>query len=956
MSLFFVMRRFLPLLLLAAAFLPGAMRAAPFTPEQIEFFETSVRPVLAESCVECHNGTKAEAGLRLDTREFLLKGGHAGQIVKTGAEFNASKLLLSIRHEGGKDLEPMPYKKPKLSQESIDALTRWVQMNMPWPDDAARAAVVSGKDPRNHWSFKPLKVEEVPPGTKNPIDYFIQKQLKAAKLTQAPKADTFTLIRRAYYDLTGLPPTFEEVEKWKSRPLTELVDHLQASQTDGERWAWHWMDVARYSDVKGYVAGGLERRYIYSYTYRDWLIRAFNADMPYDQFILNQLAADQLVKPDEPANLAAMGFLTLAMVGRKELMIDDQIDTTFRGMMGLTVSCARCHDHKFDPIPTRDYYSLYGVFMNSEEPNELPLLGKPQDTPEYRDYLAKVAEKEKIVDEFYAPRIAKLAMQFPDLANRPFQLEAKFDGPDRRELEKLRSEVDRFIANSPHAPDRALVLKDKEKNQIGQPVVFVRGNPGARGEKVPRRFLSAVAGDNAPEFKEGSGRLEMARAIVDPKNPLTARVIVNRVWKYHFERGIVATVSDFGIQGELPTHPALLDYLANWFMQNGWSIKKLNRLILSSETWQQSAVHPKAEAQGLIDPENRLLWRQNRSRLDFESMRDSILAVNGSLDRKFFGRPVEIEKAPYSSRRTIYAFIDRQNLPPMFQTFDFASPLAHTPQRPYTTIPTQGLFTLNNPFVLEHAKKLAAKSGDTKTPAADRIRALYRLTLGRDPDAQELQLGESFVTAELGGEAEDPAKANRQTATSWQYGYGTFDPGTKKGEFTVFPNWTGKQWQPEEKYPVENSKLNYVHLDEFGGHPGSEGISSAIRWTAPFDMTVQVDGAIRKPSPNGDPVRARIVKNGTEMLAEFVCQNAQEVSTPIAAVKVSAGDTVDFLVDSYGHGSHDSYSWAPKILNVDQPAENWDYTEEFGGPGRPASTWEIYAHALMATNQFMFVD
>ena len=746
--------------------LPGALVAEPFPADQIEFFETSIRPVLAENCVECHGALKAESGVRLDERAEALKAVDGG-------------LLAAVRHAEGS--EPMPYEKPKLPAEAIAALERWVELGLPWPE---KVAIEPGRDLLDHWSFKPLRRTDLPKDAGHPIDFFIRQQLLAKNLKAAPPADQHTLIRRLFFDLIGLPPSFEDQQRLAEKPVEEIIDELLASPNYGERWARHWLDVARYSDVKGYEAGGRERRFIYSYTYRDWVIRALNADMPYDQFVLYQLAAEQLTDESSKEHLAAMGFLTLARNGRRNLVIDDQIDTTFRGLMGLTVSCSRCHDHKFDPIPTRDYYSLYSIFNNSIAPGEAPLIREPGDTPEHRKYLEGLAAKEKMVEDFRRPILTELAKKFPEIANREFQLEGKFSTEQRTRLRKLRADVEAYIADSPDAPDRALILNDRKPASPG--FVFVRGNPSARGDKVEPRFLTATAGKDSQPFKTGSGRLEMAKAIVDPENPLTARVIVNRVWAWHFGEGLVSTPSDFGHQGESPSHPELLDWLAGWFMENGWSLKKLHRLILTSETWRQSSEHSESAQQLLVDSENRLLWRANRQRLDFEQMRDSILVASGDLVPKMFGRSVKIEREPFPFRRTVYAFVDRQNLPELFKHFDFASPQAHTPKRAYTTIPPQALFAMNHPFMLRQAQQLAAKHAKLEN-LNEKVKALYKSVFGREPTESELASGVSFVRAQFEELKTDPVRKNRQTTTVWQYGYGRGGD-----DFTPFPSL---RWQ-----------------------------------------------------------------------------------------------------------------------------------------------------------------
>jgi mono/diheme cytochrome c family protein len=887
----------------ASAQQPAAPPAAD--PKALEFFETSVRPVLAEYCFGCHGAKKQQAGLRLDSRDSLLKGSDAGPVVVPGAP-DKSLLVKAINHTGDTKMPP----RNKLKPEAIAALTTWVKMGLPWPEGAAATAKDPSSPPgiadarKRHWAFQPVRALE-PPAVKNaawcqsPIDRFILAKLEEKGLGPAPPADRRTLVRRAYLDLIGLPPTAAEVEaalkdssdQWFAR----IVDRLLASPHYGERWGRHWLDVARYADTKGYVFTE-ERRFPYAYTYRDYVIRAFNNDLPYDQFIREQLAAD-LLPHDDPRSLAAMGYLTL---GRRFLnnihdIVDDRIDVTMRGLQGLTVTCARCHDHKFDAIPTKDYYSLYGIFVNSEEPKELPLIAMPEQTEAYQawaremhardeklreftqkkhdellarlrgqvgDYLIAVRQAEKLPgedhyealtpgdlspdmirrwqaflaqsrkahDPIFAPWHAFAALpqkEFKEKAGPLAQKLAANDDPKKRlnplvaqgfakppqtlqdvarhygelfaatdklwqetrardanakkladgdrealrqvlyadkmplrlappELERLldraardaitalKKKVDEWKANSALAPPRAMVLNDRPNPAPSR--VLLRGNPNNRGDEVPRQFLLVLSGDERKPFAQGSGRLELARAIASADNPLTARVLVNRVWLHHFGAGIVRTPSDFGTRGEPPTHPELLDYLAWQFTHQGWSLKKLHRLILLSSAYQQSCA---ADARlQTLDPDNRLLARMSRQRLDFEALRDALLVTAGRIDLQIGGPSVDITATPFSRRRTVYAYIERQNLPGIFRTFDLASPDASSAQRFTTTVPQQALFLMNSPFVMEQAKHLAARPEVTGAAEPEkRIEALYRLCYARKPDAAELTLGLNFLKA-----------------------------------------------------------------------------------------------------------------------------------------------------------------------------------------------------------------
>ena len=722
--------------LAACFFVPAALFAAPpANPQAVEFFEKHVRPVLATKCQSCHGPKRQQGGLRLDSRAALLKGSDNGAVVVPGQP-DKSLLVKAIRYDGDVQMPP----KGKLSDEVIAHLTEWVKMGAPWPDQIVKADASSqsvAEVRRKHWAFQPVRKPNLQAvkhadWVKTPIDAFVLAGLEAKNLTPAPAVDRRTLIRRVTLDLHGLPPAPEEVAAFASdRSLdayARLIDRLLASPRYGERWGRHWLDVARYADSKGYVFTD-ERRYPFAYTYRDYVIRAFNEDLPYDQFVLQQLAADQLPLGEDKRPLAALGYLTL---GRRFLnnihdIIDDRIDVSMRGLQAMTVGCARCHDHKFDPIPQKDYYSLYGVFASSVEPRELPLIGRPEQTAELAAFEKELAKRKAEVEKYREQHKAELAK-----GNRKFR-----DG-----LRALRKKIDQWQATAPAAPPRAMVLIDKPAPET--PHVFLRGNPNNPGPQVPRQFLEVVAGGKRQPFRQGSGRLELARAIADRNNPLTARVLVNRVWLHHFGSGLVRTPSDFGLRGEPPTHPELLDWLAAALVDNGWSIKQLHRLILLSSTYQQASGGDPRLLE--MDPDNRLLARMNRRRLDFEAMRDSLLSIAGRLDTTMGGRAVELTTQPFSTRRTVYGFIDRQNLPGLFRTFDFASPDTSTPQRYTTTVPQQALFLMNSPFVIEQARHFVQRA-DVAAQIKDeaKINRMYQLAYGRAAEADEIALGLRFL-------------------------------------------------------------------------------------------------------------------------------------------------------------------------------------------------------------------
>jgi hypothetical protein len=868
--------------------------------EQLEFFESKVRPIFAEHCYSCHSdkAEKLKGGLRVDSPEGLLKGGESGPAIAPGSP-DASLLIKAVRYTDP-DLQ-MPPKNRKLSADQATTLETWVKMGAPMPISSAAPAQTDFAEVRaKHWAFRPVEKPQLPAvknrrWVKTPVDNFILAKLEQQKLGPANAADRRTLIRRVTYDLIGLPPTYEEVESFVADrdPLaySRLVDRLLASPHYGERWGRYWLDVARYADTKGYLAGNEERRYPFAWTYRDYVVRALNEDKPYDQFLIEQLAADKVATGEDKSSLAALGFLTLGrrFLNNQNDIIDDRIDVVTRGTLGLTVTCARCHDHKFDPISTKDYYALHGVFASSHEPAERPLLGSVQDRAKQEDFLKQKAGIEREIDNYKAGEVSKLldelrqhagdymlaaadspapadASKFETFAGerklhatilrrwidymekrrkaddavfRPWfqpgragisaagstksnhlvigalgslktnslkdvagiytKLFAETDtawkaaiegakkgnktppaslsDPDQEALRQvlyaedapvnlpkseaetllsrklnegiapLRNKIEALNWTHPGAPPRAMAMADLETPVNSH--VLLRGNPANPGEEVPRRFIRLLSdrSGEANAFTNGSGRLELARCIVNRRNPLTARVYVNRVWLHHFGEGFVSTAGDFGIRTSEPVHRALLDYLAADFMEHGWSTKHLHRLIVLSATYQQSCDATAAALKS--DPDNRLLSRMNRQRLDFEAMRDTALAVSGKLDLSMRGLPVDILSEPFPTRRTLYGFIDRQNLPGLFRTFDFANPDTSNQGRFHTTVPQQALFLMNSPFILEQAASIADSAAmKSARNERERIEKLYTMVLQRKASVDELRLAERFVKAQ----------------------------------------------------------------------------------------------------------------------------------------------------------------------------------------------------------------
>ncbi len=764
----------LHLLFLTLTFTLPLHSAQPPAPSaaDTQLFDTKIHPILSEQCFKCHSHSadKIKGGLMLDSRAAMLQGGNSGPIIVPGKP-DDSLLIQALRYTDPELQMPPEKHGGKLTDQQIADFTEWVRRGA--PDPRAPLAHADGKSysgvGKNHWAYQPVQHPAVPPvknttWIQSPIDHFILARLEATNLTPNPLADKRTLLRRVTFDLTGLPPTEPEIQRFLADEapdaFAKVVDRLLASPHYGERWARYWMDLARYSDTKGDPPRRDDPRFPDAWTYRDYLIEAFNIDKPYPQFITEQLAADRLVhdavtkakiaKKDPPTDqhiLAALGFLTLGNQhdGRRNDIIDDRIDVTTKAFLGLTVSCARCHDHKFDPIPTKDYYSLYGVFANTAEPKSImqapTLLTKIPQTPELLDYIAQgKALQEKAAD---------LQKQFQE-----FRRNRDRDPVKRRELVRaealLQREIGTLEMTHPGAPARAHALTDVA-NTKDYPVLL-RGEVQNEGEMVPRRFLEILSA-NPPQraaWTKGSGRLELAQAIANPKNPMTARVLVNRIWQQHFGTGFVATPDNLGNMGGTPSHPELLDWLAAKFMQEGWSIKQLQRTILLSSTYQQSS---QASPAGIAaDPENKLLGHFGLQRLDFEEIYDSLLAIAGTLDPTIGGKPITPASDGFGKRRALYFLIDRRNPPELLTQFDFPNPDTPSGQRFETTVPQQALFLMNSPLVVETARKLTHRPEFTAFGSdEERVASLYLAIFQRPPSDNEIKLGLGYIRSNPAG-------------------------------------------------------------------------------------------------------------------------------------------------------------------------------------------------------------
>jgi hypothetical protein len=759
----------------------GAFAEKPATPEQIAFFEKSIRPVLVRECYTCHSmsAEKIKGGLRLDTREGMLTGGKTGPAIVPG-DPKKSLLLKALSHEDV-DLSMPPPPKKKLSDDIIADFEKWITMGAPDPRDGSPkvAREIDVEKGRNFWSFQPIRRPALP-AVKNAawprskIDRFILSALEAKEIKPVADADAYTLLRRVHFDLVGLPPSPEEVETfakaYAARPqesLEAVVDKLLASPQFGERWGRHWLDVARYAESSG---RSVNFAYPHAWRYRDYVIAAFNADKPYDQFIREQLAGDLLEASDDKEKaefLVATGFLAIGPKTHDERnrqqfqldVVDEQIDVTFQAFQGLTVACARCHDHKFDPIPQKDYYAVAGIFQSTETcygTVRVFLNNHPASMIELPKNSGVVIPHETLTAE----RRTAIEKQMQDTRDQMSNITGQNAFIQRILLQSrvttLQSQLALYEADG---TPRAMAVGVRESRSSADSRLYIRGERTQPGETVKRGFPQVLT-TKQPAIASGSGRRELADWIASEENPLTARVMVNRVWHHLIGRGLVPTPDNLGASGQPASHPELLDHLAISFIEKGWSVKELIRTIVLSRVYQLSSQFDEKNFD--TDPDNVLVWRMQKRRLEAEALRDSMLALSGQLDLKppkgssvarggegnagfrFRGRPGGPGPAP-ENFRTVYLSIVRDGVPEMLTLFDFPDPSLIIGERATTTVPAQSLFLMNNPFVIRQAEGMAddlLASGDDE---AGKLRKAYLMTFSRPPSEKEVQTAKKFI-------------------------------------------------------------------------------------------------------------------------------------------------------------------------------------------------------------------
>ncbi len=734
----------------------GRTFAAEFSSADIEYFEAKVRPLLDQHCSSCHANGKSKGGLSLASRDAMLKGGDSAQPAVVPGAPDQSPLIVAVKYD---DAVKMP-KKYKLKDQEIAVLVDWVKRGAPWPAATGDAVIRTSGDSispqdRAFWSFRPIANPAAPvvknPGwCKDPIDSFILSKLEKTGLHPVAPADKRTLLRRATFDLIGLPPTPEEIDAFLADnapdAFAKVVDRLLASPHYGERWARHWLDVARYGEDQAHTFQA--RLYPGGYRYRDWVVQAFQDDMPYDRFVTEQIAGDLLKTGDPMDHLPALGFFALGphyyqdageAKAAEAAELDDHVDVLGRGFLGLTVACARCHDHKFDPITTQDYYALAGVFKSTRYV-ETPMA--PADVAaKFNQSQEAIKKQEAKVKDFLKAEAAKQGA----VGQKSKQTEDKLAPDAKKALADLRSELEQIKKSAPPKPPVVHPLADGPGEDMK---IYLHGNPKTEGAVAQRRFLRILSEGEPKPFTQGSGRPELAQDIVDPKNPLTARVIVNRVWQWHFGVGIVPTPSNFGKLGQPPTHPELLDHLATRFVAEGWSIKKLHREIMLSATYQLGGAVDETDLKA--DPANQLYWRMNRRRLDVESWRDALLFAAGNLDPAVGGPPTDLNSTS-NHRRTLYGAVSRHDLNGLLRLFDFPDPNLTAEKRPVTIVPLQQLFVLNSEFMTEQARGLVKQLAGEKDDAAKVRKAFLRL-FGRPATEDDVKLALEFLNAPEGNE------------------------------------------------------------------------------------------------------------------------------------------------------------------------------------------------------------
>ena len=959
-------------------------------------FEKDIRPIFRAHCYDCHGATEDVKG-KLDLRlvRFLQKGGESGAAIVPGKP--GESYLLDRLRSG-----EMPPGENNVRAREFSIIENWIaggaKTSRPEPESIPPGLGITFEE-RSFWSFQPIKRPEVPDLShvrdelriRTPIDALVMAKVgnsEAAKngVPFSPDADRRTLIKRAYFDLIGLPPTPDEMRKRLANNSAawygDLLDELLKSPHYGERWGRHWLDVAGYADSEGYTTSDSVRPW--AWKYRDWVIRSLNEDKPFDQFLTEQLAGDELagpregdLEPEQIELLTATGFLRMPAdgtdsgannaAGRNQVMTDT-LKIIGTSLLGLSVQCAQCHDHRYDPIPQTDYYALRAVFEPAldwkawKRPRErqvsLYTAADRKKAAEFEAEAKKIGEERgKKQAEFMKQALEKELMKYEEPLRT--KLRDAYNTPDgkRTDEQKTLLKKNPSVNINPgllhlYLPKAAEELKKLDKqmadirakkpveeflrgltepaNHAPETKLFHRGDHEQPKQTVLPASLTLAAPEgqrrefalNAADLPTTGRRLAFARWLTSGEHPIFARVIVNRVWMHHFGKGLVETPSDFGKLGTKPANPELLDWLADEFVRRRWSLKELHRLIMSSTVWRQSG----ARIPNSYPVPDALLLRKPLVRLEAEAIRDRMLAASGKLNRKLFGKPVGIKEDftgqiivdGSQTRRSLYVQVRRSQPVAMMQAFDAPVMETNCEARPNSTVATQSLLLLNGEFMLEQAGHFAERVA--KEPAKLNAEQLARL-VAVPPAA-------------------DPA---------WICGWGAYDAEKNRtGSFTKFGHWTGDTWQVGGKIPDPN--LGHVFLNATGGHPDIPGRATIRRWTAPRDGVVSIAGNLSHPSPDGNGVEGLVVSSRT---GKFGCWVAEHngVETKTDGLEVKAGDTLDFVTNSRGNHTSDSYAWTVMItLKSEGQADlvtssKDDFQGPIGSsktvPGQIVRAWEL---------------
>ncbi|VTS05147.1 PSD1 and planctomycete cytochrome C domain-containing protein [Tuwongella immobilis] len=953
----------------ALAFFAGSFSAHAAEPPQ---FERDVRPILKAFCLDCHGGNeKVSAKLDLRLKRFMLQGGESGEAIVPG---KPAESLLIERMKSGE----MPPGEKKVPASQIAILEQWIAAGAPTlrpePEKLPPGLDITPEE-RAYWFYQPLSRPAVPQvkqsqRVRTPIDAFIQAKLEAQSLSMNDDADKRTLIRRATLDLTGLPPTEAEVAAFladtSEQAYDRLLDRLLASPAYGERWARHWLDVVGYADSEGDATNDTPRDE--AWRYRDYVIRAMNADKPIAQFIIEQMAGDELIPrpwnnltPSQVELLAATNFLrmvpdtTASRNGPAESQqtVADAVKVVGSTLLGLSVGCAQCHDHRYDPIPQSDYFRFrallepalnpanwrvpsqrrVSLFTDADRAKAAAVDAEVNKmTAEYSAKEAKAvrAAFEKVLATFPADQQPNLKAAFDTPADKrtPEQKQMvasnpklnvtpgvlyQFDPPARKELDDMMAKINQKRAERPVEQFVSAVFE--HPGEIPPTKIFHRGDyRDPRSEVLPGDLTIAAPDGKRLELPKDDAvlpttgrRLAYAKYLTSGNHPLFGRVFVNRIWLHHFGRGIVDTPGEFGILGQRPSHPELLDWLATELAQNGWSLKKLHKTIMQSSVYRQSSARsPQKDA---ADGGNALLGRYPVRRLEAETLRDCLLVVTGRLDSTQFGPPLPVMEDTVGQvltpdqqpRRTIY-FQQRRSKPIAFlTTFDAPSGELNCDRRISSTAAPQALMLMNSDFMLQQASHFATRVRK-ETPATFALPANLVATLPRS------------------------------ASDAWQYGYGEWDAANKRlSKFTPLPHWSGSTWQGGPQLP--DAAHGWAMLHASGGHSGDAQHSPIRRWVAPTAGVVTIRGKLHHPSPAGDGVRGRIVSSRSGLHSEWHVKTRSE-ATDASQITVQPGDTIDFVLDCVGDVTSDSFDWTVQLTLTDakNASESWDSRTDFRGP------------------------